>query len=164
MCSTSSDYQNHCQVYIPWMHASLSETVPISEAVPAKESKARQRSSLGRSVISLSLPRGAGVIWAKRRSSAWEWHLYYHQFPAREETTVPLKELSVPSSRLFSSSLTPSLKRVIKENTNKNQFRLEESSFFFFFPKKEPAEFQTPYDWWWEHEENISQYVANRNF
>lgn len=55
-------------------------------------------------------------------------------------------KLSVPSPRLFSFSNTPSLKHVIFDNTNKSQFRLDESSL-----QRKKQKF-------------LSQYMENRNF
>lgn len=135
VCSTNSNYQNHCQVYIPWIHTFLSETLMISEAVLSKKNKARQGVSMVRRVFSLWLPRGTGDSTGLKSSEPREGHqhgndtLVITSFQPQRKQLHQL-ELSAPSPKLFSFSLTPS---VIKENTNKNQFRL----FVFFLKQKE---------------------------
>lgn len=123
--STNRNYQNHCQVYIPWIHTFLSETLMISEAVLSKKNKARQGVSMVRRIFSLWLPRGTGDSTGLKSSEPREGHQHGNDTlvitslqPQRKQ--LHQLELSVPSSKLFSFSLTP----VIKENTNKNQFRL----------------------------------------
>lgn len=91
------------------MHTFLSGTVLISKAMPAKESKARQRSSLVRSVISLGLPGGAGDSTRLKSSELTEGPQHGNDTfiitNFQPERKQPVKELSVPSPRLFSSLL-----------------------------------------------------------
>lgn len=105
------------------------------QSVAAKESKAWQRNSL----VSY-LPRAARRsrrlqkaegIWAKRRSSAWKWHTFIIT-SLQPERKPPYQLGSYLYLLLSFSPLTPSLKHVIIKNTNKIQFRPEDSFLLLF--------------------------------